>query len=1220
MSQSATDGGTPSGGGSQVHRISGYQLLEPLGAGGMSNVYRAVHRDSGAIVAVKVLPRSLARNATMLQRFLREARVAQTLIDPHIVEILDRGCEDGRYFIVLEYLPGGDLSERVRVNGPLRPHEAVAVVEQVARGLRHAAEQNLIHRDIKPANILIGPDGRAKIADLGLALRLEEEDVRVTRDGMTVGTVDYMAPEQARDSRACSVRSDIYSLGCTLYYLLTGEPPYPGGDVADKLRRHTFEPPPDPRRLNPAVPEPLARLTMRMMNKDPAQRFADYDQLLAALAALPRLAPSRVGEAIRDDTDAPGLISPRGPLGTTPRGAGNAAAVPPLPESISSARAASMEPESADSAEPGWLTGSDSRPWPVEPPHVQKDLSERQIRWLRLGLAAVVLAVAAVGARHLVQRIGWGDQPVPLAGRDENAGGRTDVTAGPAAAILDVPARPVAVESTEPPWTEPVTAPAAPRAQRAVDRDAWTALGLGDLEPPAATAPPTPIVVVRRLAADRTRYAQSSVRKGLDRLSGTVELADDGPFFQSDLRLSAGSAAPRRIAAAEGFRPMIVLDGGSGASGRGRTTAVALVDRRLELVGVDLVIDARSLDAQPLALFRVERGGSLLLRDCTVTVEAADGVAPRIALFEAGGMGQGVVTLDRTLVRVAGQVVPARLAEGGQLVAWDSFLLAPTQPLIELAGGAGERDRRAVWIGTTAVTGAGWVEGSDGQPLIWRAAGCTLVDLGQHEPTSQAGLDWKGIDNRFAGDDPPAGEVGPQWIELKNPPPMASLNAWASSEAVMAALGLPVETDAAQPRPGLREWTLSRFEQEPPQPPEPVAGPALEFDADDPAFQGDLGRFLAERAEGQAIRVRVHGAGQKWMTPIRLQPGTRLTIEVQQPLGSTDRPPLVWTPIEQAAADALISGRNVELILRGARFKRNAPPALRALIRIEQGRLAVEDSWLTAASEVEPGGGDLVVLVGEGTRPLSDGGAGPVAWIRRSVLVTGGTAVTARLGRGAVVVENCAVAAGRAAFDLEPADGASPDRFAADLRLDRCTIVAERDVVRLGPWSGPAAPERPWVVESHACAFLDPFNRGTAPSTVALLRADELALAQGVLIWQSDADGFDLGSLLAVGQEDPLPISFRDAGRGWSEFWGSAHVVHPRSASALVRLAGAPLEPGDYVADDLRLVPVAEGFSIDLGADADALGLAPASPVRRPPNRNRPAPRLDGPGMPARAP
>src|SRR4051794_33243205 len=290
--------------------IGSYRLLEPLGSGGMSSVYRAEHIGSGHEVAVKILPRSLAKTPSMLQRFLREAESAEALEHPNIVAIYDRGVDQGRHYLVLEYVAGGDLHDRVRNEGPLGIADAVAVLGRVAEGLQYASARGLIHRDIKPANVLLSPDGEVKLIDLGLALKFESEDERVTRDGTTVGTVDYMAPEQARDSRATSERSDIYSLGCTIYYLLTGSPPFPGGDIADKLSRHCTMPAPDPCALRPEVPRTLGLLVRKMLAKRPENRFRDYAELAAALrniAATEPIASQESADALIDDDDDAGI-------------------------------------------------------------------------------------------------------------------------------------------------------------------------------------------------------------------------------------------------------------------------------------------------------------------------------------------------------------------------------------------------------------------------------------------------------------------------------------------------------------------------------------------------------------------------------------------------------------------------------------------------------------------------------------------------------------------------------------------------------------------------------------------------------------------------------------------------------------------------------------------------------------------------------------------------
>ena len=186
-------------------RLGSYLLVQALGSGGMSNVFPRGPRGIGERRGRQGLPRTLAKNVTLLQRFIREAKSAEALDHPNIVAIYDRGFDQGRHYLVLEYVEGRDLHDRVRLNGPLGADEAVRFIREVAEGLRYAAGQGMIHRDVKPANLLMTPDGHAKIIDLGLALQTDDEDERVTRDGTTVGTVDYMAPSRPRqppDQRA----------------------------------------------------------------------------------------------------------------------------------------------------------------------------------------------------------------------------------------------------------------------------------------------------------------------------------------------------------------------------------------------------------------------------------------------------------------------------------------------------------------------------------------------------------------------------------------------------------------------------------------------------------------------------------------------------------------------------------------------------------------------------------------------------------------------------------------------------------------------------------------------------------------------------------------------------------------------------------------------------------------------------------------------------------
>ncbi|MDP6466997.1 MAG: serine/threonine-protein kinase, partial [Pirellulaceae bacterium] len=240
-------------------QLGHFELEEFIGGGGMGAVFRAVDNTLGRTVAVKVVSNESTDEET-LRRFRNEAQSAARLDHSNIARVYYVGEDQGWNYIVFEYIEGVNIRDLVEHKGPLLPEEAVSYMLQVAEALDHASERDVVHRDIKPSNVLVMPDGRAKLVDMGLA-RLHHVDSPandLTATGVTLGTFDYISPEQARDPRCADVRSDLYSLGCTLYYMLTGMPPFPEGTVLQKLLSHSSDPPPDPRELRPEIPDEIA--------------------------------------------------------------------------------------------------------------------------------------------------------------------------------------------------------------------------------------------------------------------------------------------------------------------------------------------------------------------------------------------------------------------------------------------------------------------------------------------------------------------------------------------------------------------------------------------------------------------------------------------------------------------------------------------------------------------------------------------------------------------------------------------------------------------------------------------------------------------------------------------------------------------------------------------------------------------------------------------------
>lgn len=258
-----------------------YVIEKKLGEGGMGAVYRAVDSNLKRTVALKILPRDKAKNDILVKRFQAEAEAAAQLRHKNIVCVYDSGELDGYLYIAMEYVDGIDVQDLVMRKGGLSVKRSLDIIKQVARALEHAHEQTIVHRDIKPANLLIDRDGNVKLADMGLARSIAEtEEAGITRAGTTVGTVDYMSPEQARDSKSADCRSDMYSLAATWYHMLVGKPLFPNGDLLNKITAHATTDPPDPRDVRPNIPESVVQIMHRMLEKKPARRYQTPSELI----------------------------------------------------------------------------------------------------------------------------------------------------------------------------------------------------------------------------------------------------------------------------------------------------------------------------------------------------------------------------------------------------------------------------------------------------------------------------------------------------------------------------------------------------------------------------------------------------------------------------------------------------------------------------------------------------------------------------------------------------------------------------------------------------------------------------------------------------------------------------------------------------------------------------------------------------------------------------
>jgi serine/threonine protein kinase len=295
--------------------LGSYLLLDHLGEGGMGKVYKARHQLMGRIVALKIIRKERLANPDTVRRFRREIQAAAQLTHPNVVLAYDADQIGDSHFFAMEFVDGIDLGKLVKDKGPLPIREACDYIRQAALGLQHAHDRGLIHRDIKPSNLLLTTSreetvraalsgvisanavermkstetilGVVKILDMGLARLQENADgnapSKLTHEGLVIGTPDFLAPEQARNSSKVDIRADLYGLGGTLYFLLTGQVPYPGGTPTEKLLKHAIDPPPEVLALRPDTPTPLVAILKKLLAKNPDDRYQVPGELAAEL-------------------------------------------------------------------------------------------------------------------------------------------------------------------------------------------------------------------------------------------------------------------------------------------------------------------------------------------------------------------------------------------------------------------------------------------------------------------------------------------------------------------------------------------------------------------------------------------------------------------------------------------------------------------------------------------------------------------------------------------------------------------------------------------------------------------------------------------------------------------------------------------------------------------------------------------------------------------------
>ncbi|APW64162.1 serine/threonine-protein kinase [Paludisphaera borealis] len=525
-------------------RVDRYLMLDLIGHGGMGRVYLARDTRLNRLVALKILAPERMNNPRAIARFQREARVGAQLQHENLVRIYDFGESQGRYFLVMEFIEGKTIGAQIAAEGRLAPAVAARLTRQIALGLDHAHRKGLIHRDVNPYNVMVTNDGVAKLADLGLAIDMAEEG-RVTREGATVGTFDYVAPEQARHSHSADIRSDIYSLGCSIYHMIAGQVPFPSPSLPEKLFSHQALEPTPLVELAPEVPAGLAEIVAKMMRKLPTDRYESPQQVVQALEPF-----------LDDSTTIPAFDATSAPAG--PPSVRTDSAVPPSESQVQAAAATSVS---------GQLAPSEEFPVVVDlgpEPSLAGSVS-RAKPWFSGSLA--LGALGALGKTPSTTSLATpaptptpdpnlSEPPPPYSWRDD----RRVVLGAPAAALVLV----AAILGIAIFWRGTPTTPSVhPRSTAGAGSDSGgTAIGSKSQPVGVADGKESPIVVIDQdgeeaPATDLFQAMQAALGN-----RGTVVLRNREPLMlqAGDKAITIKSTGTLRLQAARGIAPVLKID------------------------------------------------------------------------------------------------------------------------------------------------------------------------------------------------------------------------------------------------------------------------------------------------------------------------------------------------------------------------------------------------------------------------------------------------------------------------------------------------------------------------------------------------------------------------------------------------------------------------------------------------------------------------------------
>jgi serine/threonine protein kinase len=1188
-------------GGQRVVRIGKYEVVAHIATGGMAAVYKARNTEDGRDVALKVLPREMAAKPSMVERFKREARSAARLKHDNIVRILDSDVVGSTVYIAMEYVDGIDLHDHVKRNGPLDPEEARQLVLQGARALRHAHDNNIVHRDIKPSNFLLLRQSHRqtlKLTDFGLAREVDANEFRVTRAGTTVGTIDYISPEQARDSSLADIRSDLYSLGSTWYHLLTGHAPFPRGGLAERLVKLMNDDPPDIRDLNPRVSDDTWAILSKLLAKDPDDRYQTPADLIDDLLAL---------------------------------------------EGKARARRATRRPNRAKKSRVRPAAESDTDD---EVPATRSDGARHSgVRWVVIVGALLLLLGGAVLGLALHRRARNAEQagePSP------STVPQSDPAPGTGRVLRTVPGRDRARNPDKPTTPVPVRLPALYNPSDELDAAALRAAIDRPWKWPAPTDP-FQVRVRRAPGGSPSTYpslaaacAAAPAAKAI-----VIEIHDNGPLFESAVRVEGRDLIVR---AGQGYRPLLIWDVPHTLALRKRNKVpetepaelLSVKKGSLALEGLDVALRWPEWSATPAGLLDVW-GGTVQARDCTFSVAGKHrdavnlvrvaGMPCRCRLTRCHVRGGSVQALDMdtpgaealidgclvvggppTLLRLTvDNKTPTRLAVVRSTLVCQKKLveLKPNAPL--------DRNPELEWLGWDALLSRSSqseggellsvLDGAATAAMRWRAINCLYagwqnllaepVSLGPELAPWQR--HWKRIEGDGVARDPWPGQ-------LFNEPATQSAATYTPEGGVAFRSSLdptrPLGCDVAA-LPGERTWMTAALDPSVLTPETPRDSGAPEIpNPGDGKYHGerldltnlpDLGVYLAGVQKKQKLgpRVVLHlaGKGEHSTAPIKLE-GATLVLYFEPPAQEGD-PPLalkLGSGGETARAALIeVDHGGVEVISGALRLPESAGPRVTHLLKARGGdirlyRCKLEGPLLSTAADFRA----LIGLDGSG-EPAADRARGCA--INECVLESGGAAVLLEGVGCRLLVKQSVVVSGSTAFHFAPARGYQ-GRAGQTCVLENVTVAARQAVARLGdvtvgnaeggmgnqkPPSSLRIPEEPVVVQARDCAYLNPFPG--LPSRAGMLLYEGDSLARGLLLWQGQREVYDPRLFFAAALHTRLP-RVSEPLPTWAQLWGSMGLREPK----LDLKPTKKFESRRWPLDCLKLPP-------GRGADLEVLGI-----------------------------